>query len=64
MLPGMLVGTGKRLHGIGSRDEVKNFARREIGPRAEEMEKTGEYLYDFMMNILFRDIIKASNYCN
>jgi len=30
------------------RDEVRNFARQEIAPRAEEMEKTGEYPYDIM----------------
>ena len=30
------------------RDEVRNFARQEIGPRAEEMEATGAYPYDIM----------------
>ncbi|MBU1343192.1 MAG: acyl-CoA dehydrogenase family protein [Proteobacteria bacterium] len=30
------------------RDEVRNFARKEIAPRAEEMERTGEYPYDLM----------------
>ncbi len=30
------------------RDEVRNFARQEISPRAEEMEKTGEYPYDII----------------
>ena len=30
------------------RDEVRNFARKEIAPRAEEMERTGEYPYDIM----------------
>ena len=30
------------------RDEVRNFARQEIAPRAEEMEATGEYPYDIM----------------
>lgn len=28
--------------------EVRNFAKNEIAPRAEEMEKTGEYPYDIM----------------
>jgi alkylation response protein AidB-like acyl-CoA dehydrogenase len=27
------------------RDEVRNFARKEIAPKAEEMERTGEYPY-------------------
>jgi alkylation response protein AidB-like acyl-CoA dehydrogenase len=30
------------------RDEVRNFARKEIAPRAEEMERTGEYPYDII----------------
>lgn len=30
------------------RDEVRNFARKEIVPRSEEMERTGEYPYDLM----------------
>lgn len=30
------------------RDEVRNFAQKEIAPRAEEMEKTGKYPYDIM----------------
>ena len=30
------------------KDEVRNFARREIAPRAEEMEATGEYPYDII----------------
>lgn len=30
------------------RDEVRNFARKEIAPRAEEMERTGEYPYDLI----------------
>ena len=30
------------------RDEVRNFAKKEIAPRAEEMERTGEYPYDLM----------------
>lgn len=30
------------------RDEVRNFAQKEIAPRSEEMEKTGEYPYDIM----------------
>ena len=30
------------------RDEVRNFAQKEIAPRAEEMEQTGEYPYDIM----------------
>jgi alkylation response protein AidB-like acyl-CoA dehydrogenase len=28
------------------RDEVRNFAQKEIAPRAEELEKSGEYPYD------------------
>lgn len=30
------------------RDEVRNFAQKEIAPRAEEMERTGEYPYDII----------------
>jgi alkylation response protein AidB-like acyl-CoA dehydrogenase len=30
------------------RDEVRNFARKEIAPRAEELERTGEYPYDII----------------
>ena len=30
------------------RDEVRNFARQEIAPRAEELERTGEYPYGIM----------------
>lgn len=30
------------------RNEVRNFARKEIAPRAEEMERTGEYPYDII----------------
>ncbi len=30
------------------RDEVRNFARKEIAPRAEEMERAGEYPYDII----------------
>ena len=30
------------------RDEVRNFARKEIAPRAEEFERTGEYPYEIM----------------
>jgi short-chain 2-methylacyl-CoA dehydrogenase len=30
------------------RKEVRNFAQREIVPRAEEMEQTGVYPYDIM----------------
>lgn len=30
------------------RDEVRNFTRKEIAPRAEEMERTGEYPYDII----------------
>jgi alkylation response protein AidB-like acyl-CoA dehydrogenase len=30
------------------RDEVRNFARKEVAPRAEELERTGEYAYDTM----------------
>ncbi len=30
------------------RQEVRKFARQEIAPRAEEMERTGEYPYDIM----------------
>lgn len=30
------------------RDEVRNFAQKEIAPRAEEMERTGDYPYDLM----------------
>ena len=30
------------------RDEVRNFARKEIAPRAEELEGTGEYPYDII----------------
>lgn len=30
------------------RDEVRNFARKEVAPRAEELERTGEYPYDTM----------------
>jgi len=30
------------------RDEVRHFARKEIAPRAEEMERTGEYPYDII----------------
>ena len=28
------------------RDEVRNFAKKEIAPRAEEQEQNGEYPYD------------------
>ena len=30
------------------RDEVRRFAQKEIAPRAEELERTGEYPYDIM----------------
>jgi alkylation response protein AidB-like acyl-CoA dehydrogenase len=30
------------------REEVRNFARKEIAPRAEESERTGEYPYEIM----------------
>ena len=30
------------------RDEVRNFAQKEIAPRAEEMERTGDYPYDII----------------
>ncbi len=30
------------------RNEVRKFAKKEIGPRAEEMEETGEYPYDLI----------------
>ena len=30
------------------RDEVRKFAQKEIAPRAEELERTGEYPYDIM----------------
>ncbi len=30
------------------RDEVRNFARKEIAPGAEERERTGEYPYDII----------------
>ncbi|UCG07056.1 MAG: acyl-CoA dehydrogenase family protein [Desulfobacterales bacterium] len=30
------------------RDEVRKFARKEIAPKAEELERTGEYPYDLM----------------
>ena len=33
------------------RDEVRNFARKEIAPRAEELERTGEYPYDIIAKI-------------
>jgi len=31
--------------------EVQNFAKKEIAPRAEEMERTGEYPYDIMQQM-------------